>query len=398
MPSPEPQPVPGKETVPCARSIARGLLLLTAALAALTLTSGALVKLRPGHDSVRYLDGAERLIQGLPLAEKQGDHLAYLALVAVMQLAGWGHPGIAFVQHLAALAAVAALWDLGRRAAGPAGGLIAAGLMALNPDISRWHVYLLTDSLYTSLLAAAVWATARAADRRGGWYGVAAAVIVVTALVRPSGWTLALAGPLYWVWNASRSPRVRALATPAIVAAFLVAAPHLPGIHSRAHREAPVGTLQHGDVISGYPAASLPMPPEPHMETGWAGVLEYVLRHPAACIRLASARVGTELLHTRPFYSARHNLLVLACLLPLYGLAAAGLVTHRRHRFVQLTSLVIALHLLLIAGTYADWDGRWLDHLLPLFGFLAACGLVGLRRCWSSTIRLRGIEPEREPA
>ena len=66
---------------------------------------------------------------------------------------------------VAGLAAIAQ-YDLGRRLHGHGAGLLAAGLLVANPDISRWHTFLLTDSLYTSMVVPTLWAVHLAAIRR----------------------------------------------------------------------------------------------------------------------------------------------------------------------------------------------------------------------------------------
>src|SRR5207248_1477767 len=66
--------------------------------------------------------------------------------------------------------------------------------------------------------------------------------------------------------------------------------------------------LRRGDVVWGYPAWRLAMPADAGSgRTGLPGAVEYALRHPWACTRLAVARVLAELNHVRPFYSTRHN-------------------------------------------------------------------------------------------
>ena len=59
-------------------------------------------------------------------------------------------------------------------------------------------------------------------------------------------------------------------------------------------------------------------------------------------------------------------------------LALAGGYSARRKPLAQLAIAVILAHLLVVALTFADWDGRWLLYVLPLIGLLAAVGVSGL--------------------
>ena len=61
-------------------------------------------------------------------------------------------------------------------------------------------MYLLTDSLYISLVAIATWAVHRAAERPGPRaYVLAAVVLIISALVRPNGWLLIPIAAIYWI-------------------------------------------------------------------------------------------------------------------------------------------------------------------------------------------------------
>jgi hypothetical protein len=86
--------------------------------------------------------------------------------------------------------------------------------------------------------------------------------------------------------------------------------------------------------------------------------------------------VLTELAHARPFYSRSHNLAISPFLPPFYLLAALGFVVVRKQRLAWLLAGIIAGHVAVIGLTFADWDGRFLRHFLPLVGVLFARGLL----------------------
>jgi hypothetical protein len=71
---------------------------------------------------------------------------------------------------------------------------------------------------------------------------------------------------------------------------------------------------------------------------------------------------------------------IVGYLVPLYALAAIGFATRRREPIVRLAAALIALHLALVAVFFADYDGRWLVHLLPLIALLAALGCASIAR------------------
>ena len=99
----------------------------------------------------------------------------------------------------------------------------------------------------------------------------------------------------------------------------------------------------------------------------------------AQSVHLGVLRVLTALAHVRPFYTPFHNLAVLCLMTPVYLLAVVGLIRARREPLAALVAAVVALHLLVIAITHSDWDGRCLLFVLPLIGVLAAKGLAAVR-------------------
>src|SRR5207244_60238 len=125
--------------------------------------------------------------------------------------------GVVLTQMVVAALALLAQYDLGRRLAGSLGGVVAGALLALNPEIARWHAFILTDSLYISLVILACWAIHRAAARRGGWYASAFALVVAAALMRPNGWVFFPIAAGYWSFRALSSPGRRWLAGLAIL-------------------------------------------------------------------------------------------------------------------------------------------------------------------------------------
>src|SRR5207247_357327 len=138
-------------------------------------------------------------LRGHLLSGRPGLWLGYPAVIALCRAAGAGLAGVIAVQLAVAALAAVAQYRLGRELGGHRAGLTAAGLLVLNPDIARWHAYILTDSLYTSAVVLAAWSIHRAACKKGGWYLAAAAAVLTAAALRPNGWLLSPIAAGYWM-------------------------------------------------------------------------------------------------------------------------------------------------------------------------------------------------------
>lgn len=356
--------------------------ILALGLGALALNAALLAGtgVRHGGDSPRYLAWAEVLRAGQPLGGWAGTYGGYVGVIALVQALGLGLPGVVGLQLGVAGLAGLGLARLGAALGGPPAGLVAAAVLLVNPDVARWHAYVLTDSLYTSAVVLATWAVWRASDRGGAWYLLGLGVLLPAATLRPTGFVLAAVAFGFWALRGARRRDWLGVGLGVVgllAAASLVLSPRVQGTIGRV----PGYTLRSGRVIHQHPAFRVDMPADPTPPGGgWLADLGYVWRHPGPVLRLGARRVAVELAHVRPYYRLRHNVLIVATLLPLYALAAVGVAATWRHPLTRLLVAILAGHLGLVAATLADYDGRFLLHVLGPLGVLAGAGVARLLR------------------
>lgn len=353
---------------------------VVAASVVVNLTLLVVTGVRTGGDSVRYVQGADNLLAGRPLEGMQALFPGYIALVAASTKIGAGFAGVVLAQIAVAAVATFTLFRIGVRLSNITGGTIAALLFALNLDIARWHLFVLTDSLYISCVIFAAYVVHEATER-GGWsYAAAMIVVLIAASLRPQGRLLAVASAIYWV---VRRPAVNSQRVAAVVAAgvMLIVVVATSGATLRAEAETPARWLGDGVVIWSHAESRLVMPKDETVDLLSAGAtsvdpLRYALRHPIATARLAATRVIVEVAHVRPFYSRTHNLVAIVWLGATYVCAIVGFMRVRRQPLAHAIALIVGLHVLFIAATFADWDGRFLLYVLPLVNVYAAAALA----------------------
>jgi len=308
----------------------------------------------------------------------------YRAIVAISMAIGTGPTGIIVLQVVLATFAAIRLEGVGRSLGGTTAGLVSVSLFVLNPDQIRWHAYLLPDSLYTSALILTI-AAIQAAWR----YPTPGRLLIALAWALGAG-TLNATGYLLVpiilaFWSRGRAvPGARwagVAMTLATLACILLLLPVVRAtiLKGRTALERP----DRGVVIRDFAESWLPMPAQTDSaRSSTISAIAYTYEHPWESIHLATLRVLAALAHVRPYYTMRHNLAVLSLLVPIYLLAVLGLAGARCEPLTVLLAGVVAVHLLVIAITDSDWDGRSLLVALPLIGLLAARGLVMLRwRC-----------------
>ena len=338
---------------------------------------------KAGGDTGIYVDGAAALLNGQPLTARQPSYVGYIAVVAAFQAIGAGLAGLVIAQVAAAVVAAVVVYRLAVELGGRLAGGLAVLWFAFDINTNRWHAYVLSDSLFMSCLAVSAWWVHVATARPARWsrYALASISMVVTGLVRPEGWFVIPAAILYWVFRADGAAGRKLAALGAGLVACLglyaVVAPRLGG---NLQAVGPAEMLRSGQTIWEYDGWRGTMPDDPvwASQTGSGAAVIYAVRHPLNTAKLMGARLLVHAVHVRPYYSRAHNLVIAAWLLPLYAAAIAGAWALRRNPLLWWCGLALATQSLVVALTHADWDGRYLAHVMPLVYPFAACGLAGL--------------------
>jgi len=367
------------------------LALVLFAFLAVNLAMLAMSGVRLGGDSGIYIDGAQALLNGQPLTVRQPSYAGYIAFVTVFLATGAGLIGLVIGQVAAAAAAAYVVFVMSRDLAGSFAAGVAVVLATLDFDTNRWHAFVLSDSLYASVLVTGVWLVYNAGLKPQASspkpqapspkaYAAATLVLVAAGLIRPEGWFVIPAAAMWWVSRTRVTPARKWAGLAAVVAgcAVLVAlvAPRLSG---NAEAVGPGEMLARGQTIWEFDGWRLSMPAASAGAegSGSAGrAVRYALEHPAHTAALMAARAGVHFAHVRPYFSAGHNAAIVLWLLPLYTLALYGWWRVRAHDLARWALVVLATQTLVVVLTHADWDGRYLSHVLPIVYPFAACGVV----------------------
>jgi Dolichyl-phosphate-mannose-protein mannosyltransferase len=346
----------------------RGDRLVPIALAAgsllVNITIVAATGIKHGGDTVRYLSSAGAMLEGRAFRGPAGWlYTGYSGLIALSDALGAGDVGVIAVQVAAAALATLALYGLGRELHGIAAGVLAAGAFIIDVDIARWHAYLLTDSLYISLVLLTTFLAHRAVGRGPAAYGLASAVALFAALVRPNGWILIPIAVVYWIARTGIGRIQKVAAAACVLLLSGVAALSIAAVRTGAETWQAYGNT----------------PPQARNPERLPFARELTADNHLAPVRVAR-RVGEELAHVRSTFSMRHNAAIVAVLAVTYPLAIVGFVRVRTHPAARLIAALIAAHMAVVALTFADRDGRYLLYVFPLIVTLAACGAVSIRR------------------
>jgi hypothetical protein len=338
--------------------------------------------IRHGNDSWRYLDAARGLLQAKLPGREPLRSLGYDIFLAFFLWSGIGELGAVLAQ--AALTALAAfcLYRIARRLYDHRTGLLATLLYIVYADIHRWNSYILTESLFISMIIISLFLVI---EWRGwGLAVVTGLVVLFTSIVRPNGIILIGSIGIYALYSLWRAGRHKSVAVAAVVMA--VAAPLAIYIIGWMMLGYPILDLyREGNVIGGPQPVTvttpggLPTPPQ-GIENPLLQYLWLIGQEPGYFLRLAGMRLWYLFIHARPYYSFSHNVFVLLTLVPVYVLAVWGLVSRTDYpaEKVLLVS-IFCMQTFLVALNRASVDGRHLLVLLPIVFLFASRGAWRLK-------------------
>jgi hypothetical protein len=202
-------------------SASRGERLALGALLVAALAGWALVPTYPDYDAYHHLiwgrDVLHGVAPGFETFAAPTEHPLYIALAALLSLAGQGADRLLVLVGLLSLAALtAAAYALGRELFGRVPAILGAVFVGSSFAFLLYAVRAFVD---VPFLALVVWAAAL--ELRGPRRGLAPmALLAVAGLLRPEAWVLA---GVYWLWCLpGRSPRER-LGLAALVAVAPIA-------------------------------------------------------------------------------------------------------------------------------------------------------------------------------
>ena len=334
------------------------------------------------NDSARYLEYARGIAEHGYF--ELGHNLRYVLYPLFQSLwlrLGLGWPGIVAGQMVVSALATRAMYRGTRRLA--QGGRGAAALATLAfiawPDIQQFNVFLLTESLFISLVVLSFGAFTRVRRGRPRDWVLLLLMLALAALARPNGFLVGLAAALAGLDALRRRPDHRAWRA-ALLGLVLLAPLLWMALNHQLATFYLMDTYQRGELIFRYQlwavhqAAPLAMPPP---GTGPAARVLYFAGHnPVYLGRLMLGKLFVFVSYLKPHYSLAHRVLGVLVLWPTYWLAALGAGRRGIWRPARVfLASVFLLQTAIIMLTVDDWDVRFLAPVLPVVFVLATLEL-----------------------
>ena len=335
--------------------------------------------IRTGGDTGRYTGAAINILNGEWPDGKAIEYMGYNGFVAFAQLLNSAYlfETIVAMQVLISAVAMVCLYKIAETFGGTTVAVFTSLAWVLFPDIQYWNFLILTESLFVSGLLISFYALVCSKTKLQ--MAIALLLVTFTATIRPNGFIVLVATYTYLL--VTSFVKKEHLITGGIFVLGLLAivfGANLLG--TIVERQEIVGAFIKGEIIWGYPPSYNPLPESSlrGLGTSTAGLpalFQLALSEPFYLLEVVFTKLFYLLSHTRPFWSSYHNAYAVLFLVPIYVMATASLF-HRAAPLVitSFASPLIVAQLLVVAFSFADWDGRHLLPIYPLFCLLAGFG------------------------
>ena len=336
---------------------------------------------RTTGDTKQYLNYAAHILENGELANNYYlKYAGYPIFLSILFKLGFSLKGVIICQTLLSGVATVYFYKATRKLAGnPIAPILATFILIAWYDLQLLHAFIMTESLYISLLMMGFYLLVRAKNvSQSGW---ALLALIGVALVRPNGFIAVVAYLGYLIVLAyqkatTKKAKATLLALVVIVplAAVLVVDQYLlTGFLI-------VETYEKGELIYMYrdwlvhPDKPIVMPPVD--ASPLTKMYLFVRDNTSYFVRMSAWRFLLFWGNFKPFFSTAHNLGIAVVLYPMYVFTAIVMLRNRIPASVRVfVALVLLQQAFITTVTSEDWMGRF---LMSVVAFVFMFGSIGL--------------------
>lgn len=337
------------------------------------------------NDSGRYVEYAQNIATyGYFETGHNLRYVGYCLFISSVFWLGGSVTSLIITQIVLSGLAAIALYAITRQLSGSTStAALATWLFILWPDIQYWNCFVLTESFFTSFL---LFSFAAVVLSQHWWQRLLAVFILFfTATIRPNGFIVVIAAIGYvtvqWgKWMRRHHPD-KMKGTFALLLLLVLLGVYWLLDSYLLQTFGILGVYENGWIIYGWDGfVVLPDKPLVIADDEASPIRRLVTligQHPFYFVKIFFLKVLFYVGYLKPYYSVFHNVVIVLFIYPLYYLAGKALMGKKLTSSVKVYLLTImALHVVMIALTYEDWDCRFLIPVLPLLLIISSVQLT----------------------
>lgn len=347
---------------------------------------------RTTDDSREYLTYAYAIADEFHFANNYYiKYLGYPLFLALLFKLGLSSKGVIIVQTLLSGIATVFFYRTVKLLAGNAmAPALATFVLIIWYDLQLFHAFIMTESLYVSLLMYAFYLIVKADTVKQSFWAIP--VLLYVALVRPNGFIAVVAYMAYLVttvYLATRGRQARQLLLAAVVivplAAIIVVDQYLLQSFTV------VETYEKGEVIYLYKGllvhSDKPIIMPPADASPLMKLYLFVRDNTSYFFRMSALRFLLFWGNVKPFFSVFHNTMIALLLYPMYFFGAIALLKNRISLPVRIFGILLVLQQAFITTiTSENETGRFLMSVVFIVFAFGATGISWQIEKWKARL------------
>ncbi|WP_460891242.1 hypothetical protein [Rufibacter soli] len=252
---------------------------------------------------------------------------------------------------------------------------MAALLLASCQDIQQWNYYLLTESVFTSVLVACAYIVT-CLKGKARW--LLTPLVIYASILRPNGFIIVASIFIFYFYlaylKADKYHRRNLELGLLIMGAFLLLI-----ANQLLSPFTIVETYARGEIIYGSPEykiappATLKMPPKEALAL--QKIVLFFWENPVFALQQFFAKGLVFLAFIKPYFSLAHKVIIALTVYPCYFLIFQAFTLRTTRPYSLMFVSVIILQTLIVMATSEDWDCRFITPILPFVFMLGTLGL-----------------------
>jgi len=348
-----------------------------------------------GGDTHHYLDAVDELYENGSIIKRNQNYSGYVIFLTFCKIItphGYSYLSTSVaIQVFVSFVALLSVYYLGVSIFSFPTASLSTLFFSLNYYSLFWNQYVLTDSLFISFVTISC-ATALLSSRDRRYLAISIPAIIFTAMLRPNGLVFF---PVFLIYMISTlRVKARALIYIVLVICVTIGASFLSTQFQKATGRIQVlDNLEGGTLIWGQKYLPMPKMEKRSGETV-KDTVNYFIDYPKDVIYLAVSRIYINYYFVRDGYSKKHVVFLMIALPLFYLLSIAGVVksfTVGVNRDKLLLLGIIAAQTIIFAGTYADYDPRFLCYIISLIALFAFYGFEWIIKPYFPSFRSKFV-------
>ncbi|HVG41185.1 MAG TPA: glycosyltransferase family 39 protein [Chitinophagaceae bacterium] len=335
-----------------------------------------------GLESEKYIRQADYLLEGkFPSASKYYFYLPIIYLIALAKKAALGYGFVVAAQSLFSAFALLLFYKGTTKVFNAKVGLLASlGLCAFFPFMS-WNFHLYSDSIFISLSMVLCYLVCSFEKQKIKIFVLILIVVLFMIFTRPFGALFIPPLFIYFLLSKYDNKLFRFITVLTMGAYIVIMYLSIQAIfHGGEDMDAMKPFIEEHIVcfVPNNPAgAKLNLK---YYDNGVKDIFYYILHNPWHFTKLMAERLFSFFKFTRSWYSASHNILVAAFIIPVYLFFFTGISKLVRQRNNLLIYIIALLVLYPLAATLQcdDWHSRFTMPMLPPIFAISAYGFFSL--------------------